>query len=86
MRVAIQTLGTRGGHQPYIAFARGLMAAGYEVQLAAPLQFGPLVGVPCGAGQGREFSRSLLHTGAVFPSWRSPGEFLAMMDTPRARR
>lgn len=54
MRVAIQTLGTRGDVQPYIALARGLMAHGHEVQLAAPAQFAamaaqhdtPFVGLP----------------------------------------
>ena len=39
MRFAIETLGTRGDLQPYIALARGLMARGHDVQLAAPVQF-----------------------------------------------
>ncbi|WP_097142848.1 glycosyltransferase [Rhizobium subbaraonis] len=39
MRVAIETLGTRGDVQPYIALAMGLMARGHQVQLAAPVQF-----------------------------------------------
>ena len=39
MRIAIQTLGTRGDVQPYAALARGLMQAGHEVALAAPAQF-----------------------------------------------
>ncbi|WP_151983228.1 glycosyltransferase [Rhizobium sp. EC-SD404] len=39
MRIAIHTLGTRGDFQPYIALARGLIARGHEVQLAAPIQF-----------------------------------------------
>ena len=39
MRIAIQTLGTRGDVQPYLALARGLMARGHDVQLAAPQQF-----------------------------------------------
>ncbi|WP_072395609.1 glycosyltransferase [Hyphomicrobium sp. CS1GBMeth3] len=43
MRVAIQTLGTRGDVQPYIALARALMARGHEVQLCAPAQFEGLV-------------------------------------------
>ncbi|WP_342588834.1 glycosyltransferase [Neorhizobium tomejilense] len=54
MRFAIETLGTRGDVQPYIALARGLMARGHEVQLAAPVQFTdmaavhkvPFVGLP----------------------------------------
>lgn len=43
MRVAIQTLGTRGDVQPYIALALGLMRRGHEVQVAAPAQFGAMV-------------------------------------------
>lgn len=43
MRVAIQTLGTRGDVQPYVALALRLQARGHEVQLAAPLQFEALV-------------------------------------------
>ena len=39
MRFAIETLGTRGDVQPYIALAVGLVARGHEVQLAAPVQF-----------------------------------------------
>ncbi|HEV7278478.1 MAG TPA: glycosyltransferase [Devosiaceae bacterium] len=39
MRISIQTLGTRGDVQPYVALARGLLAAGHEVQLVAPAQF-----------------------------------------------
>ena len=39
MRIAIQTFGTRGDVQPYIALARGLTARGHDVQLAAPEQF-----------------------------------------------
>jgi sterol 3beta-glucosyltransferase len=54
MRFAIQTLGTRGDVQPYIALGLGLMARGHEVQLAAPVQFEgmatgygvPFVGLP----------------------------------------
>lgn len=43
MRVAIQTLGTRGDVQPYIALALGLMERGHEVQIAAPVQFEAMV-------------------------------------------
>lgn len=43
MRVAIQTLGTRGDVQPYMALSLGLMARGHTVQLAAPSQFDALV-------------------------------------------
>ncbi|WP_425515814.1 glycosyltransferase [Phyllobacterium endophyticum] len=39
LRVAIQTYGTRGDVQPYIALASGLMSRGHEVQLAGPEQF-----------------------------------------------
>jgi sterol 3beta-glucosyltransferase len=39
MRIAIQTLGTRGDVQPYLALARGLLARGHAVQLAGPVQF-----------------------------------------------
>jgi UDP:flavonoid glycosyltransferase YjiC (YdhE family) len=50
MRIAIQTLGTRGDVQPYIAFALALLHAGHEVQIAAPRQFEALIrehGVSC---------------------------------------
>ncbi len=52
MRVAIETLGTRGDVQPYLALALGLIARGHEVQLAAPAQFADLAaehGVPFAA-------------------------------------
>ncbi|WP_427136328.1 glycosyltransferase [Pseudarthrobacter sp. S9] len=39
MKVLIMTLGTRGDVQPFIALARGLLAAGHEVVLAAPHRF-----------------------------------------------
>jgi UDP:flavonoid glycosyltransferase YjiC (YdhE family) len=44
MRIAIQTLGTRGDVQPYLALALALRAAGHHVQMAAPGQFEALVG------------------------------------------
>jgi UDP:flavonoid glycosyltransferase YjiC (YdhE family) len=47
MRVAIQTLGTRGDVQPYIALALGLIERGHEVQIAAPVQFEAMI---CGRG------------------------------------
>ncbi|MBM1173476.1 glycosyltransferase [Microvirga arabica] len=43
MRVAIQTLGTRGDVQPYIALALGLIERGHEVQIAAPVQFEAMI-------------------------------------------
>ena len=43
MRVAIETLGTRGDVQPYIALALGLSNSGHDVQLAAPAQFSDMV-------------------------------------------
>lgn len=54
MRIAIQTLGTRGDVQPYIALAKGLIRRGHDVQIAAPVQFEsfvaahaiPFVGLP----------------------------------------
>jgi sterol 3beta-glucosyltransferase len=39
MRIAIQTLGTRGDVQPYVALALELMREGSIVQLAAPAQY-----------------------------------------------
>lgn len=39
MRIAIETLGTRGDVQPYLALARKLQERGHVVQLAAPTQF-----------------------------------------------
>jgi UDP:flavonoid glycosyltransferase YjiC (YdhE family) len=43
LRISIQTLGTRGDVQPYLALALGLMRRGHDVQLAAPAQFAGLV-------------------------------------------
>ena len=43
MRIAIQTLGTRGDVQPYIALALGLQEAGFVVSLATSPQFEPSV-------------------------------------------
>ena len=43
MRVAIETLGSRGDVQPYVALALALLARGHEVQVAAPAQFQGLV-------------------------------------------
>lgn len=43
MRIAIETLGTRGDVQPYIALALGLMGRGHEAQLAAPVQFEAMI-------------------------------------------
>lgn len=51
MRIAIQTLGTRGDVQPYIALALALAARGHDVQLAAPAQFEALV-----TGRGLRFA------------------------------
>ena len=39
MKVLIMTLGTRGDVQPFLALARGLLAAGHEVVLTAPQRF-----------------------------------------------
>ncbi len=43
MRIAIETLGTRGDVQPYIALALGLIRRGHEVQIAGPVQFDAMV-------------------------------------------
>ena len=42
-RIAILSLDTRGGVQPYIALALGLQRAGHHVQMIAPADFVPLV-------------------------------------------
>ena len=50
MRVAIQTLGTRGDVQPYVALARGLVGRGHDVQISAPVQFEAMIrghGIAC---------------------------------------
>ena len=43
MRIAIETLGTRGDVQPYIALALALVRRGHDVQIAAPAQFDALI-------------------------------------------
>lgn len=47
MKVFIFTLGTRGDVQPYVAFARGLMAAGHEAVVCTDDRFRDFI-----AGQG----------------------------------
>jgi sterol 3beta-glucosyltransferase len=39
MRIALQTLGTRGDVQPYVALGLELVRRGHQVQIAAPVQF-----------------------------------------------
>lgn len=51
MRIAIQTLGTRGDVQPYLALSLELARRGHDVQVAAPLQFEAMV-----AGRGLRFA------------------------------
>jgi UDP:flavonoid glycosyltransferase YjiC (YdhE family) len=49
MRISIETLGTRGDVQPYLALANRLQAKGHDVQLAGPMQFADMAagrGVP----------------------------------------
>lgn len=56
MRVAIQTLGTRGDVQPYVALALELIRRGHEVQIAAPVQFETMIrgrGIAFGALPGQ---------------------------------
>ncbi len=43
MRIAIETLGTRGDVQPYIALAIALIKLGRDVQIAGPTQFEVMV-------------------------------------------
>ena len=43
MRILLFGFGSRGDVQPYVALGLGLQAAGYEVTIAAGLNFGPLV-------------------------------------------
>jgi UDP:flavonoid glycosyltransferase YjiC (YdhE family) len=51
MRIAMQTLGTRGDVQPYLALALALTRRGHEVQIAAPVQFEGMI-----AGYGLRFA------------------------------
>lgn len=43
MRILVETLGTRGDVQPYMALALALMARGHEVRLSGPAQYGAMV-------------------------------------------
>jgi sterol 3beta-glucosyltransferase len=52
MNILILTLGTRGDVQPYVAFGKGLQAAGHAVTLCTSCSFAALVtahGLPPGA-------------------------------------
>ncbi|WP_433432037.1 glycosyltransferase [Nonomuraea sp. CA-141351] len=51
MRPLLITVGSRGDVQPFLALARGLLAAGHQPVLAAPRRFEPLA-----AGHGVEFA------------------------------
>ncbi|MEV4170702.1 glycosyltransferase [Nonomuraea sp. NPDC049709] len=51
MRPLLITVGSRGDVQPYLALARGLLAAGHRPVLAAPRRFAPLA-----AAHGVEFA------------------------------
>ncbi|WP_120010486.1 glycosyltransferase [Teichococcus vastitatis] len=51
MRVAVQTLGTRGDIQPYLTLALELTHRGNHVQIAAPTQFEAMI-----TGHGLEFA------------------------------
>lgn len=51
MRPLLITVGSRGDVQPYLALARGLLAAGHRPLLAAPRRFAPLA-----AADGVEFA------------------------------
>ena len=42
MRIAVVSMDTRGGVQPYIALALGLQRAGHEVRVIAPADFAPV--------------------------------------------
>ncbi|MFD9945229.1 glycosyltransferase [Nonomuraea sp. NPDC059023] len=42
MKVLLLTMGSRGDVQPYVALARGLLAAGHEPVVAGPRRFGSL--------------------------------------------
>jgi len=49
MRIAVISIDTRGGIQPYIALSRGLMSAGHDVRMVAPSNFAPMLrewGIP----------------------------------------
>ena len=44
MRIAVLSLDTRGGIQPYIALALGLKQAGHDVRMVAPADFEVMIG------------------------------------------
>ena len=43
MRIAVLSLDTRGGIQPYVALALGLQRAGHDVRMVAPSDFMPMM-------------------------------------------
>jgi hypothetical protein len=43
MRIAVVSIDTRGGIQPYLALGLGLQRSGHEVQVVAPSDFAPMV-------------------------------------------
>jgi sterol 3beta-glucosyltransferase len=51
MRIAIQTLGSRGDVQPHVALALELARRGHDLQIAAPVQFEAMI-----AGRGLGFA------------------------------
>ena len=84
MRIAIQTLGTRGDVQPYVALGLGLRRAGHDVVLATAAQFGDFV-----TGHGLPFAPlpndllDLMDTPDGRAAMASRGSPLAMMRLVR---
>lgn len=80
MRIVIQTLGSRGDVQPYVALGRALADRGHEVTVATASGFGGLV---CGAGlRYHEIPidvRALIASPQTRAAMRSAKGFLAAM-------
>ncbi|MEU9916973.1 glycosyltransferase [Streptomyces sp. NPDC051001] len=88
MRILIAAAGSRGDVAPYTGLGNALLRAGYEVALAAPDTFAPLVreaglefrALPARAeGGGAATKRELMHTAAEFVTELGQG-FAAAME------
>jgi sterol 3beta-glucosyltransferase len=66
MKIAIVCNDTRGGVQPYVALAKGLAEAGYDVRTVAPAEFAPMfanISVPMHPLSGGEQAEKARSTG-----------------------
>ena len=86
MRIAIVSMDTRGGIQPYIALGLGLRRAGHDVRAVAPSDFAPMfaaVGLPLVPLSGSVEVAARTSTGAAERGMIASQRFVARELKPR---